>query len=690
MKTSAPWAPRAWLFAAALLGVALGCDECIPDPDPPPGANACLQCHQPDEKGIETAHPWVELSCVDCHGGDETFGLAKEASHVPRPEGLEPEVNIKTLAADQLDDLDPDYLRFINPGDLRVAEISCGKGSPNSMVGIVGCHQGVVEKNQRSVMSTFTGHYNVPRFLAGLQDRPAVFGARDIVHEEFDPATAPPGAVAEIKALRPPAPDAERLSMGAVMDNYLVKSCPTCHAYSFGPNQHPGQYRSSGCTSCHMVYKMTGLSESKDPTVDKSTAPHPAKHELTSAIPTFQCAHCHYQGARIGLLYQGFREHGFGQLPEGAQPLYASTDPRLAPYREIYEGWDSQSQGQNEAAPPRLYGRFQADFYVSDEDVKNNIDETPADVHFSAGMDCADCHVGQDVHGDGNMYSTAKYQVGIRCEDCHGTVRAEIEERDDGFFYTTGGDPLKNMRREGNAIVLKSRRTGQDHVSRQVKAIVEADTNSYAARAMGINAATGTSHTDTVECYTCHTAYRQSCYGCHVNISESRSQYDHQTGTVTQGKSSGSRQYYSLTDLFFGTNARGKVATVCPSEQMFISLKDENGDIVFENQVRTTASGKLGFGWNANFQHTTTSRAQPCSRCHVRQDQSNLNAVRGSYGFGTGQYEILDGDGVAYDPTRILDENGEPIVDFAHSGAGAVPADMIQRALNVPLLPTDP
>jgi hypothetical protein len=288
------------------------------------------------------------------------------------------------------------------------------------------------------------------------------------------------------------------------------------------------------------------------------------------------------------------------------------------------------------------------------------------------------------------MYSTAKYQVGIRCEDCHGTVRAEIEEGDEGFCRTTGGDPLKNMRREGDRIFLKSRISGVDHEARQVKAIVERDPSSYAARAMGIDADTGVSHTDSIECYTCHTAYRQSCYGCHVNIAESRSQYDYQTGTVTQGKSSGSRQFFSLTDLFFGTNARGKVATVCPSEQMFISLKDEDGNIILENEVRTTASGKLGFGWNANFQHTTTSYAQSCSRCHVREDQSNLDAVRGSYGFGTGEFEILDGQGVAYDPTRVLDDDGIPLVDFAHEGAGAVPPDMIQRALAVPLSPADP
>ena len=60
-----------------------------------------------------------------------------------------------------------------------------------------------------------------------------------------------------------------------------------------------------------------------------------------------------------------------------------------------------------------------------DEDSTNDIDETPPDLHFAAGMHCADCHVGSDVHGDGRLYSTSKQQVDIRCEDCHGTVRQQ-------------------------------------------------------------------------------------------------------------------------------------------------------------------------------------------------------------------------------------------------------------------------
>ena len=79
---------------------------------------------------------------------------------------------------------------------------------------------------------------------------------------------------------------------------------------------------------------------------------------------------------------------------------------------------------------------------VSRRRSRSSIDETPPDVHYEAGMHCADCHVGSDVHGDGRIYGTSKQQVDLRCEDCHGTVRENIVPNADGQFATSKGRPL--------------------------------------------------------------------------------------------------------------------------------------------------------------------------------------------------------------------------------------------------------
>ena len=44
------------------------------------------------------------------------------------------------------------------------------------------------------------------------------------------------------------------------------------------------------------------------------------------------------------------------------------------------------------------------------------------DVHIAAGMVCADCHFGADVHGDGNFYTSMRSPGGVKigCKKCHG------------------------------------------------------------------------------------------------------------------------------------------------------------------------------------------------------------------------------------------------------------------------------
>jgi hypothetical protein len=75
-----------------------------------------------------------------------------------------------------------------------------------------------------------------------------------------------------------------------------------------GTNDHPGDYRASGCTACHVIYANDrdpshsgaysqfghlGFSASSDPTIPKNEAGHPIKHAFTRAIPSSQCMICH-------------------------------------------------------------------------------------------------------------------------------------------------------------------------------------------------------------------------------------------------------------------------------------------------------------------------------------------------------------------------------------------------------------
>ena len=154
-----------------------------------------------------------------------------------------------------------------------------------------------------------------------------------------------------------------------------------------GPNDAYGNYRSSGCTSCHMVYDNSGISESllqniPNPQNTDGRSPHPMKHELTSAIPVDQCVHCHYQGARIGLMYQGKRESGgFKARDQNGFPLLEDGKYQDAP-RPQHAVYEERGMFVNNRV---------ADFYVEFEDDDNDgIEDTPADLHYTAGLVCAD------------------------------------------------------------------------------------------------------------------------------------------------------------------------------------------------------------------------------------------------------------------------------------------------------------
>src|SRR5688572_15635209 len=84
-------------------------------------SRGCIECHA----GIEPMHqsPSVMLGCVDCHGGDPTPGLTQRKAHVsPRnPVFWETSANPSDSSV-LLNHESAEFIRFVNPGDLRVAE----------------------------------------------------------------------------------------------------------------------------------------------------------------------------------------------------------------------------------------------------------------------------------------------------------------------------------------------------------------------------------------------------------------------------------------------------------------------------------------------------------------------------------------------------------------------------------------
>src|SRR6267143_2728249 len=88
-------------------------------------SRGCLECHAGSER-MHTS-PNVVLGCTDCHGGNSTAGLTQRKAHVaPRnPVFWQSSANPNDSSV-LLNHESAEFIQFVNPGDLRVADRACG------------------------------------------------------------------------------------------------------------------------------------------------------------------------------------------------------------------------------------------------------------------------------------------------------------------------------------------------------------------------------------------------------------------------------------------------------------------------------------------------------------------------------------------------------------------------------------
>lgn len=477
-------------------------------------SQGCLQCHA----GSEPMHasPNVILGCTDCHGGNATPGLTQRQAHVAPRNPVFWETSAKPNDSSVLlNHESAEFIQFVNPGDLRVAEKTCGPchGEIVNHVGHSMMRHGAMlwgaalynngaypAKNYRfgqaygldgvplrlespvPVTPEMTEQHGILPFIDPLP-RFEISQPSNILRI-FEKGGSPQLQLGNPDPFEAPGKPERRLSergMGTLnrIDPVFLNLQKTrLHdplLDFMGSNNHPGDYRSSGCTACHVVYANDrspthsgwyakygnqGLSFSADQTIRKDERGHPIKHQFTRAIPTSQCMNCHmHQGNLFVNPYLGYTwwdQETDGEFmypakqknPTPAELLQSEqSNPEAAAARGLWGDLDFLEKVAE--LNPKLKETQFADYHghgwifraVFKHDREGNLRDReehiiPADdphkfskavhlqdEHLAHGMQCSDCHFDQDVHGNGLLYGEPRAATTVECIDCHGTIQ---------------------------------------------------------------------------------------------------------------------------------------------------------------------------------------------------------------------------------------------------------------------------
>lgn len=647
------------------------------------------QAHDYAGPGIENPHPFgtaANLDCVVCHGGNGQADT-KELAHVPPPPQIGDRefmdhnalayFNRLTLTGiDKFPDYTVDgvtytamdYLQWVNPGDLRVTQSDRGCGE---------CHAPHSESVAHSMLATSAGIFSGASYAIGAEnevassvglweDTAADLGWRAAIDQAFNIGTAEIGEVGELieypvfSVRNDDAPDAiddnddytaanlldDQHGDGRVIhDSELHKlfleqvafTCGDCHLGSAGANNRTGDYRSSGCTACHMPYSLGGRSGSQDPHVNKlepldpddiddPELPHVRAHRIVSVhkdlpnghtvegMDDLTCAGCHQGSNRTVMQYWGIR---LDQNEDVRRNRQYPANP--ADYETTQ---DDTRLFDPDLGNKEFNGRNHRQYLAMEDYDGDGRDDTPADVHHEAGMGCIDCHGSWDLHGGDvepggrdEIRSRMEQGVAISCESCHGstdsyapTVAGTNYQGVSGQHATdTRGNVLKHVRREADGhMYLYSRLTGEKHfVPQTLDTIVDSgvtdpldggtvytDAASYAmgridgSLATGIGPiqtghdATGFSHTDRMDCATCHASWTNTCMGCHLEGEYNEgNNFSNITGERIVFREKFADFVYQSPIMFqLGVDHNGEIAQFSANTKTFFRYEDLNND----------------------------------------------------------------------------------------------------------------
>ncbi len=681
------------------------------------------------------------LTCTACHGGNPNGRDAASAHVPPPPSigdrdfqdrNAQAYFNKLTLTGiDKVPDYTVDgvtytgidYLQFLNPGDLRVTEAARGCGechgdhSASMARAPIGLSMGIF-----SGASYASGQLNqIPGHQGLFEDTAADLAFRAVTDPSHVHSATEVGKIGQLieapvwASRQDQGPDflfrnqdfvvanlvndvnadgslVNNSRLAKLYQEQVMFTCGDCHAGSSGANNRYGDFRPSGCAACHMPYSLDGRSRSLDPNVPKDEPADPddiddperahvRAHRIVNVnrtlsngvqvggIDDYTCAGCHQGSNRTVMQYWGIRLDQNEDVRRGFQ--YPANPVEFRTTRFDTRLFDPEVDNNT------FNGRNHRQYLLFEDYDGDTRDDTPADVHYEAGMGCVDCHGGTDLHGEvktggGAIVSRMSHAVAISCETCHGSSTAyaatTVGENYQGFTVPLAVDEkgvaLRHVERDTDGNYwLTSKLTGNRHFIRQTMDVVVDNgklnplTNEplYSAKAsfaMGRDdglastglgpqqngvTATGFAHSDSMDCASCHSAWTNTCIGCHLEGEYNEgNNFSNVTGErISFRERFAEFVYQSPVNFSLGVGPDNRITNTAANTKVFFRYTDINGDRtpVFafsdrngqgSNTAANPARPLPSLGHNALMAHSirgrvTASNEGPryCVSCHL-------------------------------------------------------------------------
>ncbi len=358
-------------------------------------------------------------------------------------------------------------------------------------------------------------------------------------------------------------------------DMHLKNKCATCHL-----GKEKTHYaavdelsRGGGCLACHLNYEKGTKPNIKDQI-------HP---QINLNVDNTKCFGCHSRSGRIATNYEGWSETLLKP-----QEVKNSKNHRLLMDGRVFE-------------------------------------KTTPDVHHQSGMLCIDCHVSQEIMGDGKSYKHEADAIKISCADCH-TQGKPIQSKPMQMDYISAFDyALRGYKHSTNSFLVT-----QKGSIPLVNTYRDAKGNAFLVSkiskkelAIKPSCKRDAVH-QKVSCSMCHTAWAPTCIGCHTD-------YDPRVinADKTQGRWIEHVAEFGFAPPTIGVKKIGKSKEFVPAIPGMIMTLDKSN-------FKGNKSGKdeKFVRWYApNAAHTTTKTVRNCASCHI-----NSQAL--GFGKGTLNYVV--------------------------------------------------